>query len=225
MRTHVSGAAVLALALSATPALASVIYHPIDPAEQYYIPTGDPNAIQRDIDLDGNGTLDFSFLLQNNDVQDPETGPSYIHQVWISPWQSENRVVANDPPYNASPRVLAAGTSIGPSSLWSVATDQYTLIEYNYDSFNGLTTYGTWAGVADAFVGVEFSSAAGMLYGWLEVGVDASNPANATLSGWAYESTPGVAIAAGDTGIPAVPEPRLALLAAASGLALVFRRR
>jgi hypothetical protein len=38
-------------------------------------------------------------------------------------------------------------------------------------------------------------------------------PTSLTLLGWAYDETPGEAIAAGDTGVSSVPEPSTGLMA------------
>ncbi|MEN1678076.1 MAG: PEP-CTERM sorting domain-containing protein [Planctomycetota bacterium] len=73
----------------------------------------------------------------------------------------------------------------------------------------------------DAFVGLSFNIGSDVHYGWVRVGVD-NSIASFVVKDWAYESTPGVGIAAGQA-----PEPTaLGLLAAgAAGLATLRSRK
>jgi hypothetical protein len=80
------------------------------------------------------------------------------------------------------------------------------------------------------FAGIKIGSD----FGWMELKwSQGSAPGNAipgslTLLGWAYETDPNTAIAAGDTGVASVPEPStglMGLLAAGAGGVLAWRKR
>ncbi len=79
---------------------------------------------------------------------------------------------------------------------------------------------------ADAYIGVEFSAADGIHYGWIQY-IGYSHPEKGLgrnlpggfIDSWAWETRPGVPIIAG-----AVPEPSAALLLVAASLTL-FRRQ
>jgi hypothetical protein len=95
-------------------------------------------------------------------------------------------------------------------------------------SFTGSMAFGAanpnaqFNNVTDAFLGFSFPSAGNTYYGWIRV--DVNNAAGMFLvKDWAYESTPGVGIAAG-AGI--VPEPAtLGLLACGAAGILAIRRQ
>ncbi len=108
---------------------------------------------------------------------------------------------------------FATGAAIGPASAEAggarFAGRQVGPYFYNF--------VGT-----DKYVGLKWDVGGGNFnYGWARVDVTAANNGTATLFGYAYESTPNTAIAAG-----AIPEPTsLALLAAGGGAAALMRRR
>jgi hypothetical protein len=108
---------------------------------------------------------------------------------------------------------FAAGAAIGPASAEAggarFAGRQVGAYFYNF--------VGT-----DKYVGLKWEVGGGNFnYGWARMDVTAANNGTATLFGYAYESTPNTAIAAG-----AIPEPTsLALLAAGGGAAALRRRR
>jgi hypothetical protein len=79
----------------------------------------------------------------------------------------------------------------------------------------------------DQYALFTFAPGDGLHYGWIELsgsvtrafGDSSSYGPSVTVEGWAYETTPGVTIRAGDTG-PAVPEPGSFALTGLAALAL-----
>jgi hypothetical protein len=81
--------------------------------------------------------------------------------------------------------------------------------------------------VTDAYIGIAFPINTVNHYGWIRVDIENST-GTFLVKDWAYEMTPGVGIAAGDTGsLAVIPEASsLALLTAgAAGVAAMRRRR
>lgn len=66
----------------------------------------------------------------------------------------------------------------------------------------GLGTFpqsgGPWLGVTDKYLGVRFTSAGNLHYGWVRMDVDGS-AATVTIKDWAFNTTPDQAINAGQT--------------------------
>jgi hypothetical protein len=122
--------------------------------------------------------------------------------------------------YDAPP--LAAGTSIGATldngTLWH--TSQSTLVDWEYVPDVGPIGAGSWAFVANAYMGVSFTATDGVHYGWVEI--TSFSDQRAYIHSWAYESQPGVSITAG-----VVPEPstiQLCLVGGLLALCVVWRR-
>lgn len=158
-----------------------------------------------DIDMDGNGTIDFSF-----------SGIWHI-LVDIRSENSNRYLIVPDPPPNTGGPVAALdsgfliGADSGDDSLAWFGDD------YDYWSSLMLNLYPGEAGEfwgRRAYVGVEFQTDDGVHYGWLDVEGGTSGP-YAVIRGWAYESTPGMGIIAG-----AVPEPSIIMLLAVGMLTI-----
>lgn len=88
-----------------------------------------------------------------------------------------------------------------------------------------MSSFGPWTGGGPGYLGFEFNVGAGEQFGW--VGLDVQYPNEAQVTGFAYETTPGVGIEAGERPATAVPEPgTLGLLALGClGLALLEAKR
>jgi len=114
------------------------------------------------------------------------------------------------------------GTTIGSSSTFQIGGE--------YMAYNGI---GPWAGGSHGvptYLGIALKSGTDgstTNYGWIELNYD-TTAGTMTVSEFALNSQDGQSIAAGDTGLSAVPEPaNTALLVAmgAAGFALYRQRR
>ncbi|MBI5686465.1 MAG: PEP-CTERM sorting domain-containing protein [Verrucomicrobia bacterium] len=85
---------------------------------------------------------------------------------------------------------------------------------------------GPWTGGATDYVGLRISNTGNYYYGWASVTYDAGS-ISMTVSNFAFENTANTAISAGDTGVPAVPEPASGALVmvGAFGIAACRHRR
>jgi hypothetical protein len=88
---------------------------------------------------------------------------------------------------------------------------------------------GAWANGVPALAGFRFVDGGGTHFGWIRLLWNDTNhdtfPDSITALDWGYESTPGAAIEAGDTGASPVPEPSSALMLLAGAGALALSRR
>lgn len=85
---------------------------------------------------------------------------------------------------------------------------------------------GPWTGGATDYVGLRISDSGNYYYGWASATYNAAS-ISLTISNFAFQGTPNLAINAGDTGIVAVPEPAsgVLILAGAFAAASCHRRR
>lgn len=162
-----------------------------------------------DIDMDGNGTTDFSF-----------SGFWHISVDFRSENSNRYLIHPSPPPNTGGPvAALDSGVFIGADS------GDNTLYWFgdNYDYWSGLMLNldpgeaGEFWGQR-AYIGVEFQMDDGVHYGWFDVEGGASGP-YAVIRGWAYESTPDMGIIAG-----AVPEPSSILLFASGVMGILLFR-
>ena len=197
------GTLFLLLGVPAISANAAIIYY--EPSEP--IPVfGHVPAKTVDIDLNGNGTVDFIFESEG----------------WTSGFNVQphngNRALAfaQDLTFAASPlnQGLAIRANPGEGMYWRDEMAIMTSCMAVGMPFN-TACIGAWFELIDpiggnyrgivAFLGVEFRDGDDTYYGWLEI--DTETPG--VLSGggyinrWAYNSTPGEPIQAGQ-----IPEPR-----------------
>ena len=105
---------------------------------------------------------------------------------------------------------LGSGRSVDSASVY---TWQFTIMA-------SIDPYANeWDGLGRGYIGVTFSDdASNVYYGYVDVTVNGDY--TATLNGFAYENSPGVAILTG-----AVPEPSVLGLSAAGLLLMNIRRR
>ena len=143
------------------------------------------------------------------------TGPNRVQLLKDDQTIDANGYVVN--PGNNSPAALAAGTIIGPASIYGSTYDATLANQgdgsgnFTIDNINGNPQY----------VGVRFQLATGgpEYYGWIGVDINSSD-LSGRVTGFAYEDN-GNPIAAG-----AVPEPSgLAMLALGAPFLMRRRRR
>jgi len=173
------------------------------------------------IDLDSNGTMDFTFGLS-------------VSGVGLRTERANRAVITLDPPPNIGgpPYQIVPGYLVG-STLAPSGFD--TLLWSSSDFLDGFvspTDTGVFMGIVQVlstgssssfngrgFIGAEFESTLGTHYGYLDVEAGPGF-AGITLYGWAYETQPNTPIITGS-----VPEPSRAVLLIAGAAALLFRRR
>lgn len=146
-----------------------------------------------DMNLDGD--VDFTLLhiiLSTSGLPSPYRPIAYIY-----------------PGYGALLGEGFAGAD-GPFLFYPTAMDAGDVIDdlLTFDDagvlgseYFGYGVYGNFPGVGEKFVGIKFDIAGAFHFGWILVEVP-GDVSSVTLKAWAYETTPGTAIAAG-----AVPEP------------------
>jgi hypothetical protein len=180
------------------------------------------NIDSYNLDVDGNGTIDFTFQAAN--VPDP-TLPVGFDQITFL-FGSDNAAVIDTQTGDGFPPVslLVPGATISAASLFSSPIDTGDL--YFNDSIDPIT--GNFAG-STGFVGFRFDGAGGIHYGYAEVTVnspaDPTNPLDLTLGTLAYND-----VADQGLQIAAVPEPKslglAGLMAGATAISLeMFSRR
>ena len=76
-------------------------------------------------------------------------------------------------------------------------------------------SFGSWAGIERGYMGLEFEISGQIHYGWAQITSVYDSP-TVIIHDWAYETQPGVGIAAG-----AIPEPSSTALFCLGGLGLV----
>lgn len=167
------------------------------------------------VDLDGDGTTDFTF------------GSDFSYVGLRT--ERANRVVIRlhgghdiGGPVTPLTDGYVIGPTLSPASNWAL---QWTSSDFSdgYVSpgeiaFNGIVLVLSTGSSSDfngrAPIGVEFEAADGVHYGYLDIAAFRGY-AGITFYGWAYETQPGVPIAAGS-----VPEPSIAVLLVAALAAL-----
>lgn len=123
---------------------------------------------------------------------------AYGEAVYFASMTAGAAVVSTAADYNANVDALAAGTSIGPSSTFhgfDEAGTPYFTILYLPDTY----TFGTSS--SSDYIGFRFTNGSNTHYGWAQVKMTVSGTnVEVVLYGYAYQSSPNTAIAAGDKG-------------------------
>jgi hypothetical protein len=168
---------------------AQVIYTDVDPDEVI-------DASAFDIDFDGDGTIDVHFL------QSGITFSGYVIDLDLAQIPDGNAVVGtNGSSTNTNtgyPSVVASGQVIGAEvSNFQGQSSQLLALGVN-GAVPSSVSYGQWGGQS-GFLGVRFSIDGETHYGWIQLEVSAGGE-TITVKDYAYESTPDMAINAGDEG-------------------------
>lgn len=168
-------------------ASAQVIYTDIVP--DY---AGAENGATYDLDLNNDGTVDFKINYTSN-------GPSFKLMINAN---SSNAIAGTylNPPYKY-PSVLEANAEIGADFPFTWVTGNYqTLATSGYFG----APYGYWFGAVDGYMGLQLKSGSSEYYGWLRMDV-AENGRSFIVKDYAFESTAGDSILAGNTGNVGIP--------------------
>jgi hypothetical protein len=210
-KTAVLAGAALAFPLSAK--AGTVIYSGI----QDITLSSTSTDVTGSISLDGSAN-DFSFDASFASLTDTVT-PLMVGANPLNAYVSATSL-SNDP------EALSVGATIGPSQNYSTGTGTLQLT-------GPLLQKGPWPKYPNslAYLGVEFYIGTDLYYGWIGLTACTDDEPNScdpsssiVIQDWAYQSTPGMAITAGQG---EVPEPStLALFAlGAVGLAALRARR
>ncbi len=210
------GACVLALSaftIASRPAYAGLVYRDVNVTLDASL------ASSYDLDVDLNGTTDFTFT--SAFIPDPTLPVGF--NVIDFPFASNNGVVIDAPTGDGFPTVsrLSVGNTVSSASVFSSATNDqgnlsfFTPFDPPSGNFEGRTGY----------VGLRFDRLGGTAFGFAEVSVNAMNaavnPLGLTIRNVTYNDTLGAFAT-----ISAVPEPSSMALAGVSlGLFGVFQMR
>lgn len=196
----------LACGVSAvTGASAQVVYSDINP-DMVLTPSG---TSQYAIDLDGGGTADIAFGM----FQGSQTG-TYPYGGYNIPYTlsyaggaaifGSSAASANGwMGSSGAPAGLSMGNAIGTSGVFygsqgSMGVVQGTYLGAPINGQYGPYTSGNFVG-AEKYLGVRFDISGSTYYGWVRVEMS-SDATTMTLKDYAYESTSGSSINAGDMG-------------------------
>jgi|HubBroStandDraft_6_1064221.scaffolds.fasta_scaffold41194_3 hypothetical protein len=180
LAARAAGVGLLALAV---PARAEVVYTPANQVIGH-------NGVYG-LDLNHDGTVDF-----------------LIQQWNYGNWTSNNQLLADPAVGNGvegirrAAAVLQSGQPIGPSQNF-IAGDQNgeVMLSVTHTTTGGPShLHGSWANVSNRYLGLKFQISGQTHYGWARVSVQRKGfHFLATLTGYAYETTPNTAINAGQT--------------------------
>lgn len=191
-----SGMAAAFLAVTSE-AKGQIIYTDIDPDAVFNLPASQ-------LDLDGDGVIDFSFYDTSSSA-----GSSADHGVGVL-LPIGNGVIASPAPVQLSPTVLMYGSEMDagdPGSTNAGVDPLYINLGHHFSSW----VYGNCI-TQTGFIGVHFVAGDGeTYYGWIQLDVDIE--VHSSVLAYGYESIPNAKIAAGATsasvGFATAQEPML----------------
>ena len=151
------------------------------------------------IDLDRDGVADFL-------VEASRTSTGYNRFVFLSvagKGSEAPAVVGLRQGALAIPKGVQIGSN-APGSFLPASTQAPVSLAHVWQTYNGVKGAGHWANVDDKYLGLRFTLADGVHYGWARLSVKARSTGFpnvvAKLTGFAYETTPNKSIVAGDRG-------------------------
>ena len=160
------------------------------------------------LDVDGDGTTDFTFV----------SGVSFLG---VRSEGANRIIIRPDPPPNVGGSIsplpagflIGTGSSLDPLSWWAGSDGDFDPLGIYFNT----GTEGDFVGQL-AYMGIEFQRAGNTHYGWALLEVGSFGPVMG-IDSWAWDTRPGASILAG-----AVPEPSCISLCVL-GILLMFTRR
>jgi hypothetical protein len=152
------------------------------------------NGDHFNLDITGAGTnLTIDNFLHKHCTTDGCTSTQFLN----AKIASGNQVVHNV--YGVV--AMKPGMQIGSKNVWSGGLQN---MAFNLGGFGTSGIGGSWVNVNDRYMGLKFTINGETHYGWARLNVHSSPPFNivATLTGYAYETTPNKALIAGKTSRP-----------------------
>lgn len=141
------------------------------------------------LDLNNDGVTDFTIAVSNGQNKTP---PCQNHHYTVQETPSSD----NGAESSAYPAELVTGDQIGPSQSFYAGRG---VLLYWHESCK-IHSKGNWVLGQPGYLGLSFQLNGETYYGWAQLNITAGGGvASATLTGYAYESTPGMPINAGQT--------------------------
>jgi hypothetical protein len=183
-----ASAAGLSVLAFASPAEAKIVYTPV----HVTLKTG--NSVL--VDLNNDGINDFN-------VSNFYSGITHVSGIAIFPYNNAGNRMLKGPKgcskFKPGPAPLKAGAMIGKARKFAAsATCMAVVPGHSTTSRAHVGSYGSWRGVHNGYLGVQFQIKGQTHFGWLRFSVSRA-PFVATLTGYAYETVPNKSIIAGRT--------------------------
>lgn len=184
---------------------AQVVYTDVNPDET----VSSSGTTQYLIDFNSDAALDAAFVAGTvSGVTGTYAGYSYVlsqdvvQMAFGSGAPATNGWMGSSSNANA-PMALSAGSAIGSTGSFFGAQANVAGTMYvswpNSTSYNTSVNLGNFTAGSEAYVGVRFDISGSAHYGWIRVEVG-SDEKSLIIKDYAYESTAGTAITAGDMG-------------------------
>lgn len=157
-----------------------------------------------DIDVDGDGTLDFHFAVSSVTGSNGTWSFGTAFGMYTGVGGTLNQAMGTVGAYYNYASNLNAGDSIGPDGPWLAYTSVYNAAVIA-SNFYGIS-YGQFPGAGEGYMGIQFEISGNVHYGWVRLESDI-NDVYITLMDMAYENVADTPIEAGATTSPsAIPE-------------------
>lgn len=130
------------------------------------------------LDLNNDGTFDFTFNLTINPGGTSSSSPAY-NKVGVTPLGSNQIAGTVSSPY-IYPSALNTGDSVKSSLTWNIGNSQSM-----GSLWGGAYPYGNFLGTTDKHIGLQINVAGAIYYGWARVDVNA-DATSFTIKDYAY---------------------------------------
>jgi hypothetical protein len=181
-----ASAAGLSMLGSVSPAEAKIVYTPV------HIKLFSGQSVL--VDLNNDGFNDFN-------LSNFYSGITHISLVAAFPYVRGNAMLKgpggcgkNQP----GPAALKAGARIGKPRKFAASATCLAVVPGHSTTGPAVGSYGSWKGVNNRYLGVQFQIQGKMHFGWIRLSVSRA-PFVVTMTGYAYETVPNRAIIAGKT--------------------------